>query len=356
VDIEKIIKKGVLSQEAYPAEEQPYRIKLDANENPYPLPFSLKRVILKRLEEVSLNRYPTPGSPGLKAAFSRYYGVSEEMVLIGNGSDELIQILLTAVGASSPCSILFPIPTFAMYRISALNAGHRVVEIPLNDRFDLDTDAMLAAIAEAHPSLIILSYPNNPTGGCFDRETIERILAVSDGLVVLDEAYGNFSGKTFLRDLDRWDNLIILRTLSKVGLAALRLGILIASPELAHQLNKVRLPYNVNIFSQVVGEVFVEHSEEFLESVNRIIADREWLFRELMAIDGITPYPSDANFILFSCVTGKDDICRKLIDKGILIKDFASPPILENCMRVTVGTPEENGEFIETLKGILQGE
>jgi histidinol-phosphate aminotransferase len=121
-------------------------------------------------------------------------------------------------------------------------------------------------------------------------------------------------------------------------------------------LNKVRLPYNVNIFSQVVGEVFVEHSEEFLESVNRIIADREWLFRELMAIDGITPYPSDANFILFSCVTGKDDICRKLIDKGILIKDFASPPILENCMRVTVGTPEENGEFIETLKGILQGE
>ncbi|MDO9515822.1 MAG: histidinol-phosphate transaminase [Syntrophales bacterium] len=353
MDIEKIIKSGVLSQEAYPAEELPYRIKLDANENPYPLSPSLKRLIFERLESVSLNRYPAPGSPGLKAAFSRYYGVDEEMVLIGNGSDELIQILMTAVGASSPCSILFPTPTFAMYGISGLNAGHRTVGVPLSDELDLDTEAMCAAIADLQPSLIFLSYPNNPTGRCFDRGGIERILEASSGLVVVDEAYCNFSGKTFLHDLDRWDNLVILRTLSKVGLAALRLGILIGHPSLVHQLNKVRLPYNVNIFSQIVGGLFVEHSEKFLESADRIIADRKWLSDELMSIEGITPYPSDANFILFGCVTGKDEVYAQLIDRGVLIKDFTSPAILRECMRVTVGTTEENREFIETLKDIL---
>ncbi len=353
MDIEKIIKGEVLLQEAYPAEELPYRIKLDANENPYPLPPVLNRLIFERLETVSLNRYPAPGSPALKTAFARYYGVDEEMVLIGNGSDELIQILMTAVGASSPCSILFPTPTFAMYGISALNAGHRIVEVPLNNRFDLDTEAMVAAIADVQPPLIFLSYPNNPTGGCFDRGAIEKILEASSGLVVVDEAYCNFSGKTFLHDLDRWDNLVILRTLSKVRLAALRLGILIGHPSLVHQLNKVRLPYNVNIFSQVVGGLFVEHSEEFLESAGRIVADRKWLSDELMAMEGITPYPSDANFILFSCFTGKDDVYAQLVDRGVLIKGFASPAILRNCMRVTVGTTEENREFIETLKDIL---
>jgi len=164
------------------------------------------------------------------------------MVLIGNGSDELIQILMTAVGASSPCSILFPTPTFAMYRICALNTGHSIIEVPLDDRLELDIDAMLGIISDKKPAITFLSYPNNPTGKCFGRGDIEKILEASSGLVVLDEAYFNFSGKTFLRDLDRWDNLVILRTLSKVGLAALRLGILIGHPSLVHHLNKVRLP------------------------------------------------------------------------------------------------------------------
>ena len=353
VDIEKIIKEGVRCQEAYPAEERPYRVKLDANENPYSLDPVLKRLIFERLDAVSLNRYPAPGSPGLRAAFAGYYGVDEEMVLIGNGSDELIQILMTAVGASAPSSVLFPAPTFGMYGIGARNAGHRTVEVPLTDRLDLDTDAMLSAIAETQPALIFLSYPNNPTGGCFGREGMEQILEASGGLVVVDEAYGNFSGKTFLEDLARWDNLVILKTLSKVGLAALRLGVLIGHPSLVHQLNKVRLPYNVNIFSQVVGGLFIEHSDTFLEPVDRIIADRKWLSDELAAIEGIQPYPSDANFILFSCITGKDDVYAQLVERGVLIKDFPSPAILRNCMRVTVGTTEENREFIETLKGIL---
>jgi len=356
VDIEKIIKTAVLSQEAYPVEENLCRIKLDANENPYPLPPGLKHIISERLEAVSLNRYPAPGSPGLKADFARYYGVDEDTILIGNGSDELIHILLTAVNASTSGSVMFPTPTFAMYRIIALNAGHDIIEVPLDDRLGLDTDAMLGVISDKKPSLIFLSYPNNPTGKCFDRGDIEKILEASSGLVVLDEAYFNFSGKTFLRDLDRWDNLVILRTLSKVGLAALRLGILIGHPSLVHHLNKVRLPYNVNIFSQVIGNLFVEHSEKFLNLTDRIISDRKWLFDELMAIEGIHPYPSDANFILFSCFMEKDDVYAQLVDRGVLVKSFTSPDILKNCMRVTVGTEEENREFIETLKVIMHGE
>jgi len=356
VDIEKIIKNAVFSQEAYPVEEISCRIKLDANENPYPLPQTLRRMISERLEAVSLNRYPEPGSPGLRRDFARYYGVDEDMILIGNGSDELIHILLTAVDPSLSGSVMFPTPTFAMYEIIALNSGHNIIEVPLDDRLELDIDAMLGIISDKKPAITFLSYPNNPTGRCFDRGDIERILEASSGLVVLDEAYFNFSGKTFLRDLNRWDNLVILRTLSKVGLAALRLGILIGHPLLVHHLNKVRLPYNVNIFSQVVGSLFVEHSGDFLELTDKIISDRKWLFDELMAIEGINPYPSDANFILFSCFMEKDDVYAQLIERDVLVKNFASPDILKNCMRVTVGTEAENREFVESLKIIMLGE
>ena len=356
VDIKKIIKNAVFSQKAYPVEERSCRVKLDANENPYPLPHALRRIISERLEAVSLNRYPAPGSPGLRTDFARYYGVDEDMILIGNGSDELIHILLTAVDPRLSGSVMFPTPTFAMYGIIALNSGHNIIEVPLDDRLELDTDVMLGIISDKKPAITFLSYPNNPTGKCFDRGDIERILEASSGLVVLDEAYFNFSGKTFLRDLDRWDNLVILRTLSKVGLAALRLGILIGHPLLVHHLNKVRLPYNVNIFSQVVGSLFVEHSGDFLELTDRIISSRKWLFDELMAIEGINPYPSDANFILFSCFMEKDDVYAQLIERGVLVKNFASPDILKNCMRVTVGTEAENREFIESLKIVMQGE
>ncbi|MEA2013953.1 MAG: histidinol-phosphate transaminase [Thermodesulfobacteriota bacterium] len=356
MNIEKIIKSAVFSQEAYPVEQRACKVKLDANENPFPLPPGLKRIIAERLEAVLLNRYPAPGLPDLKADFARYYGVDEDMILIGNGSDELIHILLTAVSPSRSGSVMFPTPTFAMYGISARNTGHDIIEVPLNNRLVLDTDAMLSTICDKKPALVFLSYPNNPTGTCFDRGDIEKILEASTGLVVLDEAYFNFSGQTFMHDLDRWNNLVILRTLSKVGLAALRLGILVAHPSLVHHLDKVRLPYNVNIFSQVIGSLFVEHSGEFLELTDRIIAGRKWLYNKLKAIEGINPYSSDANFILFSCIRDRDDVYGRLLDRGILVKSFASPDGLKGCMRVTVGTEEENRVFIETLRVILQGE
>jgi histidinol-phosphate aminotransferase len=350
VEIENVIKEGVLKQEAYDIEDRTCRIKLDANENPYALPIGLKEKLLHKISSISLNRYPSAGSPEMRSAIAGNFGVTDDMVLIGNGADELIQILLTAVKSEATSGILIPVPTFAMYKISAVNAGHNVIEIPLDDGFDLPLEKMLNVISEKNPGITFLSYPNNPSGNCFDAEKITRILEVSRGIVVVDEAYFHFSKKTFLPSIKKWDNLIILRTLSKVGLSALRIGIMVSNPTLIHQLNKVRLPYNLNTVSQVAGKFFIEHEKEFLLRIDQIISSREWLIDQLRTIDGIKPYPSDANFILFSCCKDKNSVYEKLISKGILVKNLPSYGPLRDCMRVTVGTEEENREFVKSLK------
>ena len=358
MDIQRIIKEKIFKQEAYPIEERPCRIKLDANENPFTISPSLKKEMFEYLKTFSLNRYPDPGSPELRARFADYYGVDSTMLLIGNGSDELIQILLTAFNSSPSGSVIIPIPTFAMYRISALNAGHKVIEISLNDQYDLETGQILDNMSQNTPHLIFLSYPNNPTGNLFDREKIENILSKSNGIVVIDEAYFNFSGKTFLPDINKWENLVILRTLSKVGFAAMRIGMLIGQPSLIHELNKVRLPYNINTISQAAALFFIEHEDEFQRHIQQIIKSREELFSEMNDIENIHPYPSDANFILFSCATDKNRLYGSLLERGILIKNFTSPGILKDCMRVTVGSNEENREFLGALRDISsrQGE
>jgi histidinol-phosphate aminotransferase len=348
MDVKSIVKEEVLKQEAYQVEERSCKIKLDANENPYSLPDSLKERIFSHLKSFPLNRYPSPGSPELKFKLAEKFGIDNDMILIGNGSDELILMLLTAVSSSG--SVLIPVPTFAMYKISALNTGHSVIEVPLDERFDLRTNEILDAISESSPDIIFLSYPNNPTGNCFDSERIKRIIEKSNGIVVVDEAYSHFSGKTFLPYLDRYENLIILRTLSKVGLAALRIGILVGQPQLVHELNKVRLPFNLNTLSQAAGYFFIEYEDEFLDQIKKITDERDRLLLELKKIEGINPYPSDANFILFSCLIDKDDIYEKLIGENVLIKNFASSGILKDCMRVTVGTEDENKEFLRALK------
>jgi histidinol-phosphate aminotransferase len=352
MEIERTIKKNILRQEAYPIEKTECRIKLDANENPYTLPPLLKEKMFKYLETISLNRYPDPRSSKLRKRLADYLGVHDDMLLVGNGSDELIQILLIAFNSFPSGAVVIPVPTFAMYKIIALNTGHKIIEIPLNDQFHLNAEMMLDTISQNNPSLVFFSYPNNPTGNLFDRETIEKILKQSNCLVVIDEAYFNFSGETFLPDLDKWENLIILRTLSKVGFAAMRLGILIAQPSIIHELNKVRLPYNINAISQATGLFFLENKEEFLKQTRRIITGRDNLLRELEDIERIHPYPSDANFILFSCANDKNKLYRSLLEKGILIKSFQSPGILKNLMRVTVGNDEENQEFLGALRDI----
>lgn len=353
MEIENVIKEGVLKQEAYNIDPRACRIKLDANENPYPLHPDLKEKLFRKIYSLSFNRYPSAGSPEMRSSIARNLGVTDDMILVGNGSDELIQILLTAVRLESTGGIMIPVPTFAMYKISAINTGHNIIEIPLDDRFDLPIEKMLDIISEKSPGITFLSYPNNPSGNCFDAEKMKKIIEASRGIVVVDEAYFNFSKKTFLSYVKKWDNLVILRTLSKVGFSALRIGIMVGNPSLIHQLDKVRLPYNLNTVSQAAGQFFIEHEEEFLLQIDRIIAGRDWLLDKLSGIDGIDPYPSSANFILFSCYGDKNSVYENLINKEILIKNFPSSGSLKNCMRVTVGTEDENREFVESLREIV---
>ena len=355
MNLKTLIREEVLNQEAYSAAEVSCRIKLDANENPYDISDSLKSRIIESIRNVPLNRYPEPGSPEFRAGLAGLYGITDDMLLIGNGSDELIQVLLMTVKGQAS-GIMIPIPTFVMYKISALNTGHKVIEVPLDSQFDLDTASMLEIIASKSPELIFLSYPNSPTGNCFDAGKIEAIIKESSGIVVVDEAYANFSGKTFLPYLEKYENLVILKSLSKLGLAAMRIGVLIGCPPLVHELNKVRLPYNLNTFSQIVARLYIENEAEFQKQADKVVSRREELFKELKKIDGIRPYASDANFILFSCSFDTDSIHYSLIERGILIKKFNAPGILENCMRVTTGTREENEEFLEALRNIMLGE
>ena len=352
MNVGKWVRKEILRQQAYAADVIDCRIKLDANENPFPLPPSLQDAFLACMRDVRLNRYPDAGAPRIRKRFAERYGVGDDMLMAGNGSDELIQILCAAL-ARRGAGLLIPVPTFAMYRISGLNYGYRIAEVPLDADFDLDAKAMASAISEKMPALTFLSYPNNPTGNCFSAERMESILDRSEGIVVVDEAYFNFSCRTFLPLLERYENLVILRTLSKVGFAAMRIGFLIGHPGLVRELDKVRLPYNLNALSQLAAGFFLDHEPAFLEQVDGIIRERKHLLERLKNLAGVQPCRSDANFIFFSCTLEADDVYKKILSQGILVKPFKCPRGGRSYIRVTVGTREENEAFIEALGSVI---
>ena len=352
MNVGKWVRKEILQQQAYAADVIDCRIKLDANENPFPLPPSLQEAFMACVRDVRLNRYPDAGAPRIRKRFAERYGVGEDMLMAGNGSDELIQILCAAL-ARRGAGLLIPVPTFAMYRISGINYGYRIAEVPLDADFDLDAKAMASAVSEKMPALTFLSYPNNPTGNCFSAERMESILDRSDGIVVVDEAYFNFSGKTFLPLLERYENLVILRTLSKVGFAAMRIGFLVGRPGLVRELDKVRLPYNLNALSQLAAGFFLDHEAALLEQVDGIIRERKRLSEKLKNLAGVQPCRSDANFIFFSCTLEADDVYKQILGRGILVKPFKCPRGGRSYIRVTVGTREENEAFIEALGSVI---
>jgi histidinol-phosphate aminotransferase len=352
MDIKTLIRTEVLEQPGYRVDTTSCRIKMDAMESPFTMPLFLKEALSHEMKNVSLNRYPEPGAPAIRKRFAEHYGVDADMIMIGNGSDELIQILCTALIDSSS-AIVVPFPTFVMYRIIAVNTGRTVIEVPLDGVFDLDIEAILTHTAMKSPVLIFLSYPNNPTGNCFSPDKIKTLIEKSQGLVVIDEAYGSFSGNTLVPWLKKYNNLVILKTLSKVGLAAMRTGFLIGAPHLINELDKIRLPYNINSFSQVAAGFYLDHMDLFSEQTQELIKSREELFSALQKIEGIKPCPSKANFIFFSCDFDTDSVYKGLIQEGVLIKNLNSPGVLRNCMRVTVGTREENEEFLKALKRVL---
>lgn len=351
------VRPEVLALSAYHVPPARGLVKLDAMENPYPWPGELTELWLERLREVELNRYPDPAASGLVARLREAMKVPPaSRVLLGNGSDELIQLLMMALTGPGRC-VITPEPGFVMYRhiAAACGMGYHGVALRADDGFDLDIEAMEAAIARWRPAAVFLAYPNNPTGNLFRRGHIERLVACAPGLVVIDEAYAPFAGASLIDLLPRHANLLLLRTLSKVGLAGLRLGVLMGSAAWLDQIDKIRLPYNVGTLAQMSAAFALDHQEVLQDQAAMIRAERERLLASLAALAEVTPYPSHANFIMFRTAPGRAaTVHEALKDHGILIKRLdGGHRLLADALRVTVGTPAENDRFVAALRHIV---
>lgn len=356
--IDNIIRADIRTLEPYHVPESAGFLKLDAMENPYRLPETLQQELGKRLSGVALNRYPVPSYTALKAAIRETFSIPDGYdVIVGNGSDELITLIATAVARKDkPAKILAPVPTFVMYAMSAGFAGMEFVGVPLKPDFSLDMPAMLKAIRQHRPAMLYLAYPNNPTGNRFDTDDIFAIIeAMKDiGLVISDEAYQPFAQTSMMPHLAQHPNLAVMRTVSKLGLAGIRLGYLCAHPVLLEELEKVRMPYNVNVLTEAAALFALEHIHVFMEQAAALRSERENLSGALAALPGVTVFPSAANFLLIR-LKNADAVFEKLLAKKILIKNTGKMhPLLENCLRITVGAPEENRQFMEAFAACLR--
>jgi histidinol-phosphate aminotransferase len=349
------IRPEIQALTAYHVPDPGNLIKLDAMENPYGWPAELVDQWLDTLRSVELNRYPDPAARALTEQLKTAMQVPEGMqVVLGNGSDELIQMLAMAV-AEPERAILSPDPTFVMYRMIAEVAGMRYQGVPLAEDFSLDREAMLSAIEQTQPAIVFLAYPNNPTGTLFDAAVVEDVIAAAPGVVVVDEAYAPFTDASFMSRLGEFPNLLVLRTVSKMGLAGLRLGLLAGAPEWLAEIDKTRLPYNINVLTQASALFALQHKNVLDEQASRIRADRAQLIQVLEAFASLEVYPSEANFILFRTAQGAANrIFESLREQGVLIKNLnPAGGRLTDCLRVTVGKPEENLQFLEALGNAL---
>lgn len=328
-------------------------IKLDAMENPYTWPEALRAAWTELLRSTDVNRYPDPSARRLSERLVAAMDVPAGMrVLLGNGSDELIQMIALSLSGPSRC-VLSVDPGFVMYRMIATFCGMPYVGVPLRaDDFSLDLAAVLQAMHEHQPAVVFLAFPNNPTGNLFDAKAIEAIIRAAPGLVVIDEAYAPFTHASFMSRLGQFDNLVVMRTVSKMGLAGLRLGLLAGPAAWLDQIDKVRLPYNINVLTQASADFALSHKAVFDEQTELICAERERLAAALAKIDGVTVFPSQANFLLLRTRRGKaTPWFRGLHERGVLIKNLdGAHPLLADCLRLTVGTAQEN----DALMGALQ--
>jgi histidinol-phosphate aminotransferase len=357
--IESLVRPEVQALAAYKTVPPGDCIKLDAMENPYAWPAEMVESWLEKVRSAEINRYPDPAAERLKKALYKHQAVPErKALLLGNGSDEIIQIILMAV-AGPGVVVLAPEPAFVMYRQIAVSLGLEFKGVPLDSSdFSLDFKATCDAIKLEQPAVIFLAYPNNPTGNLFNREEMEEIIRLAPGLVVVDEAYVPFTDASFIDCTDFDENLLVMRTVSKLGLAGLRLGYLVGDEGWIEQFEKIRLPYNINVLTQITAEFALENREVFEEQTVRIRQDRAELFERLDGLDGIEPLPSDANFILFRVKNQAIDplvVHSKLKKSGILIKNLhGSMPLLDRCLRVTVGASNENDAFLDALVEIMK--
>ena len=351
-----LVREPVQALTAYHVAPADGLIKLDAMENPYGWPSEMLDEWLQLLRDIPINRYPDAGARELKGALRKTLEVPDGMdVLLGNGSDEIIQ-LLTLCLCGPGRTVLAPDPTFVMYRLLCTAMGGRYEPVALrSDSFELDMPAMLAAIDSHQPELIFLAYPNNPTGNLFAREDVEAVITAAPGLVVLDEAYEPFARRSWMQRLADFPNLVVMRTVSKLGLAGLRLGLLVGASAWLEQLEKLRLPYNINSISQASACFALSHYGVFQAQARQIREDRARLHQALARFDVLQVWPSEANFLLCRLLQGDAHaLGAALRARGVLIRVLdGGGPALANCLRISVGTPAEIAALLEALEASL---
>jgi histidinol-phosphate aminotransferase len=351
MSVEKLVRPEIAELKAYHVPDSRGLVKLDAMENPYSLPETLRRELAEVLSRVELNRYPEPSPRRLRELIARKMGVPGDMeIILGNGSDELLQIVTIALGRPG-AAVMYPSPTFVMYSMYAKFFGMKAVPMPVRDDFTFDAGAFIARMEVERPAIVFVSYPNNPTGVLYPEKDVADVIRAAPGLVVVDEAYHAFAGSTFMERLAEFPNLVVLRTVSKLGLAGIRLGYLAGRPEWIEQLNKVRSPYNVNVLTQAAALFLLERVDVLEEQAARIRADRDTLSRALAALPGVTVFPSQANFLLVR-VPDADGAFAGLLRQGVLVKNL-NGPAMKNCLRITIGTPDENRILLGALREAL---
>jgi len=354
--IQHVIRQDVSSMHAYAIQPSAGLIKLDAMENPFRLPEALQRELGERLGRVAINRYPAGCAADVVRALSAYVDLPAGCkLMLGNGSDELISLLALACDVPGAC-ILAPLPGFVMYEMSARLQGLAFVGVPLTAAFELDEPAMLAAIETHRPAITYIAYPNNPTANLFDETIVERIVDAvgrQRGLVVFDEAYQPFSSRSWMGRLAQHPHVLVMRTLSKFGLAGVRLGYMVGAAALIDEVDKVRPPYNISALNAEATLFALAHADEFARQAGVLRSERERLQRALKDMPGVEPFPSEANMILVR-VPDSARCFEGMKARGVLVKNIATlHPLLANCLRLTVGTPDENTQMIAALKASL---
>ncbi|WP_083530564.1 histidinol-phosphate transaminase [Mariprofundus micogutta] len=343
-----MIRGDIKALSAYHVPDSSGMIKLDAMENPFSMPEDLREKWAKRLSDVEINRYPDADMFELRKKIAKREGLQPEQVLLGNGSDEIIQMILIA---TVPGTCVIPGPTFVMYNLVSQWLKRPVATVPLAEDFTMKDEHFLQVCAREKAEIAFLACPNNPTGNLWRQERVEKIAKGMGGMLVIDEAYGPFSERTHT-DLIA-PNVMVLKTFSKVGWAGLRMGYLLGDAEVIAQLNKVRMPYNINALTQASADFLLDHFDLFEKQVEVLRGERERMAEALAAIDGVQVFPSQANFLLFR-VADANAMFESLKQAGILIKNMhGSDRLLSNCLRITIGSEDENNAALTALREIL---
>lgn len=350
--IEELIRPEIRSFTPYNANQQPYKIKLDANESPFNMPIESRRKLADFiLNDPQLNLYPDTDSIQLRKAIGMHWGAAEEGIIVGTGSDQLIQVIANVfIGRED--KVLYPVPSFGMYRDSCLIVGGAAVKYLLdpNEKYAYSKERIIEAYDKEQPKIIYICNPNNPTGNLMPVDDILEVVSYCQkSVIIVDEAYAEFCDTTVIPYVEEYPNLLVLRTFSKAyGLAGIRCGYSISSTNLAKAINLARPPYNISSLSQLAAQLVLLEKEQIYKNIAFLVEQRGCMARELAKIKGVEVYNSSANFILIKIDNCKE-VYKKLCEKGIFVRVFGSAPLLESCMRITIGTQEQNTILLDEL-------